>query len=484
MSGGPEMQRLNRSVFSAVERPVKVVQFGEGNFLRAFVDWILQDLNDNKIINADVVVVQPTPTGRVKDLAEQDGLYTVCLEGINNGEKVQSRRVIDVLRDFVDPYTQYEKYLGLAGSDDLEVVVSNTTEAGIALDETDTDFSVCPKSFPGKLLAFLKARYDCFGGAADKGLAIVPCELIDHNGDELKRVLNELAKINNMDGAFIDWLNNANHFTNTLVDRIVPGYPRDNAAEICEAMGFEDTSIVKGEIFHLWVLQKEPFVQERLPADKSGLNVIFADDITPYKQRKVKILNGSHTSMVPIAYLCGIDTVREAVTDEDVGKFIRELVNEEIKPTIDLPADEMNAFASAVMERFMNPYIRHELMSIALNSTTKFRTRLLPSYNDYRAKFGKSPKHILFALASMIVFFRGKRGDADIALKDDAAYLEFWKDVWQLSDCGSIAEKVLYAADIWQQSLADDDNVSVVAGYIKNIVENGERAALKDFLGE
>ena len=484
MNGAVNMKKLNRTNFHTESRPIKVLQFGEGNFLRAFVDWIIEDLNEHGVINANVAVVQPTPTGRVEALAEQDGLYTLCLEGIENGEKVQSRRVIDVLGDFIDPYTQYDKYLSYAGNGELEVIVSNTTEAGIALDTTDTDFSVCPKSFPGKMLAFLKKRYDCFGGAADKGLAIVPCELIDHNGDELRRVLNELAKIHGMDGAFIDWLNTANHFTNTLVDRIVPGYPRDNAAAICEETGFEDNSIVKGEVFHLWVLQKEPFVQERLPADKSGLNVIFADDITPYKQRKVKILNGSHTAMVPIAYLCGIDTVREAVTDEDVGRFVRELVNEEVKPTIDLPADEMDAFASAVMERFMNPYIRHELMSIALNSTTKFRTRLLPSYNDYRAKFGKTPKHILFALASMTVFFRGKRGDDDIELKDDAAYLEFWKDVWKLSDPGEIAKKVLTASGLWQQELTDDDNVSVFAGYIKSIVENGERAALKEFLGE
>ncbi len=477
------MKDLNRTNYSANSRPIKVLQFGEGNFLRAFVDWILQDLNAKGVINANVAVVQPTPRGRVADLASQDGLYTVCLEGIENGQKVQNREIIDVLGDFIDPYTQYEKFLSYAASDELETVVSNTTEAGIALDTADTDFSVCPKSFPGKLLAFLKARYDHFSGASDKGLAIVPCELIDHNGEELKRVLNELAKINSMDSAFIDWLNTANHFTNTLVDRIVPGYPRDNAAAICEETGFNDTSIVKGEIFHLWVLQREPFVQERLPADKSGLNVIFADDITPYKQRKVKILNGSHTSMVPIAYLCGIDTVREAVTDEDVGRFIKELVNEEIKPTIDLPADEMDAFAGAVMERFMNPYIRHELMSIALNSTTKFRTRLLPSYNDYRAKFGKSPKHILFALASMIVFFRGKRGEADIELKDDASYLDFWKNVWQHTDTSEIAREVLSASDIWQQDLCDGDNVNVVAGYIKSILDNGERAALKEFLG-
>ena len=477
------MKELNRKTYLAPDRPVKIIQFGEGNFLRAFVDWILQDLNRKNVICADVAVVQPTPRGRVRDLERQDGLYSVCLEGIEKGERVQSWEMIDVIRDLIDPYTEYEKYIDYAKNPDIEIVISNTTEAGIALDSTDTDFSVCPKSFPGKLLAFLKARYDCFNGDASKGLAIIPCELIDHNGDELKRILTELAKINGMDENFISWLTTANHFTNTLVDRIVPGYPKDTAAQICEEKGYNDTSIVKGEIFHLWVLQNEPFVYEKLPADKSGLNVIFTDDITPYKQRKVKILNGSHTSMVPIAYLCGIDTVREAVTDEDVGKFIRELINSEIKPTIDLPADEMDAFANSVIERFMNPFIRHELMSIALNSTTKFRTRLLPSYNDYRAKFGKSPKHILFAFAALTVFFRGKRGSEDIAIKDDPEYITFWNEVWKLSDPADIANKALSAADIWQQDLNVDDNAALVAGYIGDMLGDGMRAALKKFLG-
>lgn len=478
------MKELNRSNFKAGERPIKILQFGEGNFLRAFIDWILQNLNDSGVINSDVAVVQPMPLGRVKDLEKQDGLYTVCLEGIDKGEKVQSRRIIDVLRDFINPFEQYDKYLSYAKSEDLEIVISNTTEAGIALDTSDTDFSVCPKSFPGKLLALLKARYDHFNGDISKGLAIIPCELIDHNGEELKKVLLELAEIKGMDESFINWLTTANHFTSTLVDRIVPGYPRDTANEICEETGFADNNIVKGEIFHLWVLQKEPFIQEKLPADKSGLNVIFADDITPYKQRKVKILNGSHTSMVPVAYLCGIDTVRESVTDGDVGKFVQELVNDEIKPTINLPKDEMDAFASSVIERFMNPFIRHELMSIALNSTTKFKTRLLPTYNDYREKFGKSPKHILFSLASLIVFYRGKRGEEDIALNDSPEYLQFWKELWEMDgDYTAMAKRALSNSDLWEQDLAVDDNAEVVAGYIESIVKNGERAALRAFLG-
>lgn len=477
------MKDLNRSSFKTGERPLKILQFGEGNFLRAFVDWILQNLNDAGVIHSDVVVVQPMPMGRVKELAEQDGLYTVCLEGIDKGEKVQSRRIIDVLRDFINPFEQYDKYLSYAKSEELEVIISNTTEAGIALDVADTDFSVCPKSFPGKLLAFLKARYDHFHGDMGKGLAIIPCELIDYNGRELKRVLLELAKLHAMDADFINWMTTANHFTNTLVDRIVPGYPRDTAEEICEGTGFADNNIVKGEIFHLWVLQREPFVQEKLPADKAGLNVIFVDDITPYKQRKVKILNGSHTSMVPVAYLCGIDTVRESVTDPDVGKFVQELVNDEIKPTIDLPKDQMDAFASSVIERFMNPFIRHELMSIALNSTTKFKTRLLPTYNDYRAKFGKSPKHILFSLAALAVFYRGKRGGEDIALNDAPEYLEFWKKLWEAGeDYPAMARRILGNEALWEQSLAVEDNVALVAGYIESIVKDGCRAALQAFL--
>ena len=478
------MKELNRNNFQTVDRPVKIMQFGEGNFLRAFVDWILQNLNDAGVINAGVAVVQPMPMGRVADLEKQDGLYTLCLEGIDKGEKVQSKRIIDVLKDFINPFEQYDKFLGYAKSEDLEIIISNTTEAGIALDKTDTDLSKCPKSFPGKLLALLKVRYDHFGGDMNKGLAIVPCELIDHNGDELKRCLVELAKINNMDEKFIEWMTTACHYTSTLVDRIVPGYPRDNADAIREEMGFNDNNIVKGEIFHLWVLQKEPYVQEKLPADKSGLNVIFADDITPYKQRKVKILNGSHTAMVPVAYLSGIDTVRESVEDEDVGQFVAELINDEIKPTIDLPKDQMDAFANSVVERFKNPFIRHELMSIALNSTTKFKTRLLPTYNDYRAKFGKSPKHILFSFASLVVFYRGKRGDADIALADDPKYIEFWKELWQMNDYTAMAKKALSAVDLWEQDLDEDDNVQLVAGYIESIVKNGERKALQAFLGK
>ena len=226
------MELLNKSICNKKERPIKVLQFGEGNFLRAFVEWIIQGMNDAGVFNGNVAVVQPMPFGRIKELGEQDGLYTLYLEGLQNGKTIKQHQVIDVLGDYINPFTQYNEYLEYAKSEDLQFIISNTTEAGIALDPTDLDLTVTPKSYPGKLLAFLKTRYEHFSGDYEKGLFIIPCELIDYNGTELKRVLVELAKIHNMDEKFIDWMVNANKYYNTLVDRIVPGYPRNQIKEI------------------------------------------------------------------------------------------------------------------------------------------------------------------------------------------------------------------------------------------------------------
>lgn len=480
------METLSAKIYNKPQRPIKIMQFGEGNFLRAFVDWIIQNLNDNGAINSAVAVVQPMPMGRVADLAAQDGLYTLRLEGIDKGEKVKKSQIIDVLGDYINPFTQYEHYLSYAESDDLEIIISNTTEAGIAYDPTDTDFSQCPKSFPGKLLAFLKRRYDHYKGDMSKGLAIIPCELIDNNGEELYKVLTQLAEHVGYDKDFIKWMQTANHFTSTLVDRIVPGYPKNEIEAIREECGYIDNNVVKGEIFHLWVLKKEEHVQKVFPADSTGLNVIFADDIKPYKQRKVKILNGSHTAMVPVAYLCGIDTVGESVNDPTIGKYVRDFVFDEVNPTIDLPQDQMVAFATSVIERYQNPYIRHELMSIALNSTTKFRTRLLPTLVDYVRINGKLPLHLVFSFAALCEFYKGKRGEEDIALKDDPQYLEHWAKLW--AECGTdykkFAKQVLGWKDAWEMdmntihpALAD-----TVAQDLKNIEEKGMRAAVEEFV--
>lgn len=480
------MEVISKKLFNKPERKIKIMQFGEGNFLRAFVEWILQDLNDKGAICADVAVVQPMPTGRVKDLEKQDGLYTLRLEGIDKGEKVKKSRVIDIIGDCIDPFTEYEHYLSYGESEDLQVIISNTTEAGIAFDPEDTDFTKCPKSFPGKLLALLKRRYDHFNGDMSKGLAIVPCELIDNNGDELYKVLTQLAEHLGYDKDFIKWMQTANHFTSTLVDRIVPGYPRNEIDAIREEVGYIDNNVVKGEIFHLWVLKKEPFVQKVLPADSTGLNVIFADSIKPYKQRKVKILNGSHTAMVPVAYLCGIDTVGEAVNDPTIGKFVRDFVFDEVNPTIDLPQDQMVAFANSVIERYQNPFIRHELMSIALNSTTKFRTRLLPTLTDYVRIKGKLPMHLLFSFAAIVEFHKGKRGEEDIALKDDPAYLAHWAKLWAEfgGDYLKLATEALGWKEAWEMDMNEihPDIAKVVAEFLEDMDKNGMRAAVEGFV--
>ena len=480
------MQQLNSKLFNKPKRKIKIMQFGEGNFLRAFVEWIIQDLNDKGAISSDVVLVQPMPFGRVNDIAAQDGLYTLRLEGIDGGKNVKSSQVINVVGDCVNPFADYEKFLKYGESEDLEVIISNTTEAGIAVDPTDTDLSVCPKSFPGKLLALLKRRYDKFGGDKSKGLNIIPCELIDNNGDELYRCLIELAGINKMDAAFIEWIKTACHFTSTLVDRIVPGYPKNEIEDIRKETGYIDNNVVKGEIFHLWVLKKEPSVQKALPADSTGLNVIFADDIKPYKQRKVKILNGSHTALVPVAYLAGIDTVGEAVNDPAIGKFVHDFVFDEVNPTIDLPQDQMTAFANSVIERYRNPYIRHELMSIALNSTTKFKTRLLPTLTDYVRITGGLPQHLIFSFAALVLFHRGKRGEEDIKLADDLAYLAKWKELWDGfdGDYVKLAKSALGWTEAWNTDMngIHPEITETVAKYLKAMCEKGMRAAVDCFV--
>ena len=480
------MELIGKKMFAKPERPIKIMQFGEGNFLRAFIEWIIQNLNDKGAINSSVAVVQPMPFGRIKELSEQDGLYTLRLEGIDKGKTVKSSQVIDVIGDCINPFTDYEHFLSYAKSQDLQVIISNTTEAGIAVDPTDTDFSQCPKSYPGKLLALLKARYAYFDGDMTKGLAIVPCELIDNNGDELYRCLTELAEINHMDKKFIEWMQTANHFTSTLVDRIVPGYPRNEIEQIQKETGYIDNNVVKGEIFHLWVLRKEPVVQKYLPADSTGLNVIFADDIKPYKQRKVKILNGSHTAMVPVAYLCGIDTVGEAVNDPVIGKYVHDFIFDEVNPTIDLPQNEMIDFANSVIERYKNPFIRHELMSIALNSTTKFRTRLLPTLEDYIRIKGALPKHLLFSFAAIVEFHKGVRGEEKIALKDDPHYLEHWAKLWAEfdGDYTKLAKAALSWTEAWEVDMntLHPDITATVAEYLEDMDKNGMKSAVARFV--
>lgn len=467
-----------------------MLQFGEGNFLRAFVEWILQKTNDQGFMNTNIAIVQPLEMGRVKELGEQDGLYTLYLQGIQQGEVVSQKSVIDVIDDYINPYVEYEKYLQYAKSEDLRFIISNTTEAGIVFDSKDTGLNTCPHSFPGKLLALLYHRYLHFNGDVAKGLIIIPCELIDHNSSVLKDVLNQLAEFQKLDTAFVSWMNEANTYCDTLVDRIVPGYPRNEIEAITRELGYIDHSLIKAEIFHLWVIQASQAVAQEFPVNLGGLNVLFVDDLTPYKERKVRILNGAHTALVPVAYLYGIDTVKESVEDPIIGEFLKNLIFDEIVPTLNLPKEELDQFAKDVLERFQNPFIRHELLSIALNATTKFKTRDLPSVLQYIKKTGNLPKKLLFSLAAMLVFFKGDRGEEKIPLQDNPEFLEMYQNLWATYDgtyesVEKIAGVFLGLEDHWEVNLNEIEGLgNFVSQSAYAILTKGLADALKGVMNE
>lgn len=475
-----ELRLLSKEVVSKKESKVKIMQFGEGNFLRAFIDWMIQIMNDSNDYEGHVVVVQPLEFGRVEELKKQDGLYTLILQGINEeGKAVKTHEVIDVLDDFVNPYSDYQKYLEYATSKDLEVVISNTTEAGIVFNENDVNVDLTkttPTSYPGKLFALLKKRYETFKN--EYPLAIIPCELIDDNGDKLKEVLLKLAHERGESKDFINYLENVTHYTSTLVDRIVPGFPKDEFEALCNEFGYVDNNMVKGEYFNLYVLKKEEFCEKKFPVNKFKCNAIYVDDVHPYKQRKVRILNGTHTSLVPVAYLSGFNEVRESLLNEEIDKFITKLMNDEITPTV--TTKDAAKFASDVKNRFLNPYVHHALMSIALNSLSKFKERDLPTLLD-NLKEGKVPHHLLFALASLIKFhfgYRVKNGvKEEIKLNDNPEYLSFFKKVVDEYEAdkniSNLVNKVLANTSIWGKDLSKEEViVKEVSKYLTKLVEN------------
>lgn len=442
--GGYEM-RLNQQSYGGYKRyPEKIIQFGEGNFLRAFVDWIIHEMNQKVGFEGSAVVVQPLKEGLIDVLNEQDGLYTLYLNGIQNGEVRSDHQVINSISRGVNPYTHYEDYLALAENPDMRFIISNTTEAGIAFDENDTLEGMVQNSFPGKLTALLYRRYQFFKGDKEKGFILIPCELIDRNGEELKATIFRYIDHWNLEEEFATWIQEANVFCNTLVDRIVPGYPKDKITQIYEELGYEDKLVVEGEQFHLWVIEGPNWVQKEFPANEAGLNVLFVDDMTPYRIRKVRILNGAHTSMVPVAYLYGLDTVRETVEHPVLGQFVKDVIFEEIIPTLELPQEALEKFANDVLDRFRNPFIKHFLLSISLNSMSKYETRVLPTLLEYRQRKDQLPKKLVFALAAMIAFYKGERNGEVIPVKDSEDIIQLYKEAWSLAD-GSVEalEKVV-----------------------------------------
>ena len=478
------MKALNRSTVTANSYPERILQFGEGNFLRAFADWMIHEMNKIAGFNAGVVVIQPIKQGLIKILNDQDGLYTLYLNGIKNGRAVSEHQIIDCIQRAINPYQEYSAFLAIAENPDLRFVISNTTEAGIAYHKADKLGDSPQKSYPGKLTAFLYHRFRSFKGASDKGLIILPCELIDRNGDNLKNIILQYAVEWNLTGEFTNWINKHNIFCNTLVDRIVPGYPENKIDRITEELGYKDNLLVEGEQFHLWVIEGPKEVKEEFPALQSGLNVVFTDNMEPYRTRKVRILNGAHTSLVPVGYLYGIEKVRESLEDPVVGAFLKNAIFNEICPTLDLPEKELIQFSNDVLDRFKNPYLDHALLSISLNSISKYKTRVLPSVLEFIKRKKTLPKQLLFSLAALIVFYKGDRNGEPIRLADDPEVLDFFKSNWvkvtgSKESITQMVNLVLSNSNFWDQDLTKIEGVqNEVISSLISILDKGMHRAI------
>jgi tagaturonate reductase len=433
--------------------PVRVLQFGEGNFLRAFCDWMVDILNEKASFNGSIQIVQPIKAGMGALINEQEGLYHLVLNGIQDNKQVRTTRLIRCVSGVQNPHESYDGFLKLAENPDLQFVFSNTTEAGISYAERDKGLLTLPESFPAKVTAFLHRRYQHFKADLNKGLIFLPCELIDKNGAILKEIVLRYAREWNLAPGFIDWVTNHNTFCNTLVDRIVPGFPKDTIKDILEETEYDDKLVVMAEVFHLWVIEGPDNLKEKFPAHKASLEVKFVKDLQPYRTRKVRILNGAHTALVPVAYLNGQRLVSEAMNDPVSGKFIREAIDEEIIPTLDLPREELRSFADDVIQRFQNPFIKHELASIALNSVSKYKVRVLPSVLKYIELKKALPKRLLHSLAALIRFYKGTWRNQALPVNDTPEVMAFFGEVWLLTDKKQIATRVLGNTAFWDMDL-------------------------------
>ena len=422
-------------------RKERVIQFGEGGFLRGFVDWMLQILNEETSFEGSAVVVQPIEKGMCDLLEEQNCVYTHIMRGLKDGEPFVDTKRIDVISRTVKPYDDFESYLKLAENPDFRFVVSNTTEAGIEFLDSDKITDAPPKAFPAKLTLLLKRRFDL----KLKGFIFLPCELIDKNGENLKKTVLQYSALWNLGKDFENWIEKENIFCNTLVDRIVTGYPKDEKIEL----SYVDKMLNTSELFHLWVIEGSKEILSELPFDKTNLNVIFTDNLEMYRTRKVRILNGAHTSMIPYALLEGVQTVKECMENEKLQSFVKSCVFEEIIPTLELGENELKEYANSVFERFNNPFIKHLCASISLNSVSKFKVRVLPSLLQYIEKTGKKPKNLIFSLAKLIEFYKtGTPNDAP-------EVMEFMKE--------KSVEEILANTHLWGQDL------SFLAGEIEKI---------------
>jgi tagaturonate reductase len=466
--------------------PVNILQIGDGNFLRAFADWMIDIANEKGVFKGGVAVAQPLPQGIAERLEAQDCLYTVLLRGVEDGKPVASRRVVSCVSRVLNPYAEWEAMRTLAADPGLRFVISNTTEAGIADVEEPFVPGTCPKSFPAKVAALLAARFAAVG-AGGPGLVFLPCELIEQNGTNLRRIVTLHAQRWNLGPDFMRWLGASNHFLDTLVDRVVSGYPAADAAKLAAEWGYDDPLVSAGEPFHFWVIQGPKAFAEEFPLHKAGLDVVWTDDLKPYRTRKVRILNGAHTGTALAAYCAGLDTVQQATEDPVVSAYLRHIMFEEIVPFVPLPEPERQSYAASIMERFANPFIRHELISIALNSVSKWKVRVLPTVKDYAAGRGRVPRGLAFSLAALLWFYRGRiEGDAykgrraagAYPIVDDAAVIATLAAAWKSDDHAAVVA-LLADAKLWGEDLTALPGLAAqVRDDLATIASQGMKAAL------
>lgn len=473
-------------------RPLKVLQFGEGNFLRAFVDYMIDVANEAGVYNGNIAIVKPIIFGDLAPFKKQQNLYTVSLRGKREGSVYEEYRLIKSVETTLDCYAQYDEYEALASLPSLEIVISNTTEAGIVYDDTELLEMTPPNTYPGKLTKFLYKRYQVFQGDISKGLILMPVELIENNGSKLRECVLKLAKLWKLEDEFIAWIHNACTFCSTLVDRIVTGYPRTQAASICEKMGYQDALLDVAEPFGLWVIESDKDISERFPLDKAGLPVVFTRDQRPYRERKVRILNGAHTSTVLAGYLLGKNMVRECMEDALIRSFMENIVKEEIVPTVKLPKEEALDFAAAVFERFENPFVDHQLLSISLNSVSKWRARILATFEDCVAMNNTLPKLITFSFAALLAFYTGskmengaligKREGNTYEIHDNADVLSFFQTNSVLATEEYVHNVMAHQA-FWGRDLTDITGFeALVNQYLTDIRTNGMENAMKHAL--
>lgn len=492
------LKALNKRTAPKSVMPERIIQFGEGNFLRAFVDWIIYNMDQRTDFNSSVVVVQPIDRGMVDWLNGQDCLYHVNLQGRQNGEAVNELTRIDVISRALNPYSQNAAFMALADQPEIRFVISNTTEAGITFDPACKFTDAPASSYPGKLTQLLYRRFKTFNGAADKGLIIMPCELIFLNGHHLKDCIYKYIELWKDDfgadhDAFKAWFTNYCYVCATLVDRIVPGFPRKEIAQIQEKVCYADNLVVQAEIFHLWVIEKPENMsiedlRKEFPAEKAGLHVLIAESEKPYHERKVTLLNGPHTVLSPVAFLSGINIVRDACNHEVIGKYIHKVQFDELMQTLNLPMEELQQFGADVLERFNNPFVDHQVTSIMLNSFPKFQTRDLPGLKTYLERKGELPKGLVLGLAAIITYYKGgKRADGiEIVPNDAQEIMDLLKNLWATGDTRKVAEGVLGAKDLIWTEHGDLNQIpgltDMVTDFLNQIEQKGMMETVKGIL--